>query len=316
MLIRALGMDQNDVTGKTRYLLGLACFHQERWADAEVHLTASLRNAPTPLAGELLERVRTNRKTRIERATDASRDFNPDELRKPAALYLVLPSFASRCPWGEGRPLHAHAARGVEPCRRRCCRARIVGAYRLRDRNKIFAFESWINAPPSSACSSSAAGATIQRASCSPRITTCSLAISLLASASRLDRALPHRHRRLDTDDPMRARPGTQIERSAARPGFAQSRVDDELPSPREVSRFILAPQAGRRARKSISSIFLRLPGSRRRRTTGSATRRLSTHLYGPLEQYVLCASATASMRCRSRSLRTIRCRQRVRSLI
>src|SRR5688500_16493350 len=34
VLMGALTIDPSDVTGRTRYLLALACFHQQRWVDA------------------------------------------------------------------------------------------------------------------------------------------------------------------------------------------------------------------------------------------------------------------------------------------
>ena len=91
ILLSALALDSQDAQGRTRYLLGLACFHQERWADAERHLVAAARNAENVLAPALAEQARVNASTAVQRAMHLSVELDPARLLQPPALWLREP---------------------------------------------------------------------------------------------------------------------------------------------------------------------------------------------------------------------------------
>ena len=248
VLIVALQKDLIDVNGETRYLLALACFHQQNWAGAEMHLNASLLKHP--LAKHLLERVQINLKTGVERSNDQSRDFNAEELRRPAALSIRAPDIREPLPPEEKegllmRLLHGGWSKGAGAL----AEGAISLAYRLRDTKSVFAFESWDRRGlfrgvlELGGMRRDLNGDKLQ-----------STYNDTLVGDQPPGQRRPEWTERFrtatgawTTDDPMEGAAGTQIQRSGSPLASRKSRADDgKLPSPRAVSRYILAPLAGR----------------------------------------------------------------------
>lgn len=250
VLLRALAIDPGDPEGKTRYLLGLVCFHQQDWANAETYLVASLGNMPNPLASQLLERVRTNRNTGIERTADPLPDFKPGELRKPAALALRAPMTSGSL---SREPKEGLLMRLLDTAVGRVLGLVVKGAAALvyswqRDRTKIYAFENWdrLSTLPGllylGAIRHGLNGDKLQ-----------STYTGVLVGDQPPGQTRPEWTERFrtatgawTTDDPMEGAAGTEIQRSGSPLARRTNRVGDRLPSPRDVSRFILAPHAGR----------------------------------------------------------------------
>ena len=63
LLSSTLALNPEDPPGGSRYLLGLACFHQEHWAEAESHFA----RVPSVAARSLAEQARCNAATHAER---------------------------------------------------------------------------------------------------------------------------------------------------------------------------------------------------------------------------------------------------------
>jgi len=249
-LDRALDDKSGDPRGETHYLLGLVCFHQQDWASAETNLTEALNRAPNPLARELLERVRTNQKTGIEREGDPIPDFKPAELRKPAALALPEPRVSGGLPRASRRSLFMRVyAKVVGFVLGLLVQGVVAVVYSwFRDRTKIFAFENWDRLPTLfgllylGAMRHGLNGDKLQ-----------STYSGTLVADQPPGQKRPEWTERFrtatgawNTDDPMEGAAGTEIQRSGSPLAMRRNRVGDDLPSPREVSRFILAPHADR----------------------------------------------------------------------
>jgi hypothetical protein len=251
ILLEALGMDPADVTGETRYLLGLACFHQQEWARAETNLEASLRSADDEGARALLARVKANLKTGVERAVDPLPDFDPQALRRPAAQVLHAPKTS-------GAPLPPRERENILARLAGALVGRALGAltdslvavaWALRDRKATFDFESWDRRGKvrgllelggrrhelnNDALQSTYEGSLVggqpagqRRPEWTERFRTATGAWT--------------------TDDPMEGAAGTELQRSGSPLAARRPRHEDrELPSAREVSRWLLAPQANR----------------------------------------------------------------------
>ena len=250
VLLRALGMDPSDISGQTRYLLGLACFHQERWKDAEMHLAAALRS---PISSELLQRVRINLKTGIERDFDPLPGFDPVALRKPAVCAIDPLSLSQPLPPEEKEnSLMRLAHAGVSFVAGRIAEAGVFGAWKLRDRKATFDFESWDRRGVTRGLLELGG----RRHELNHKLE--SSYEGILVGDQPPGQARPEWTERFrsatgawTTDDPLEGAAGTEIQRSGSPLAKRRSRIDDaDLPSAREVSRFLLAPQAGRPRRE------------------------------------------------------------------
>lgn len=251
LLRRALTLDSLDREGKTRHLLGLACFHLQDWAEAERHLVASLEHAKNPCAAALLARAQTNRKTGIERAVDPLPDFQPDELRRPPAGAIRDPEAS-----GEEPPLQrrgsflirlAHAV--FSATLGLLTEGAVRAVYALRKRSVTFAFESWDRRGKSLGLLELGG----RRRDLNGDKLQSTYDGNLVGHQQPGQRRPPWTERfrtatgAWTTDDPMEGAAGTEIQRSGSPLKDRESRLDDaDLPSPREVSRLILAPQANR----------------------------------------------------------------------
>jgi hypothetical protein len=251
VLLRALALDPLDREGKTRHLLGLASFHLQDWAEAERHLVASLWSAKNPMASALLERAQTNRKTGIERAVDPLPDLRPDELRRPPACAIRAPETSAEEP-----PLQRRGSSVVRLAHAVFSRTlglltegavRVV--YALRKRSPTFAFESWDRlCTPLGLLELGG-----RRRDLNGDKLQSTYGGSLVGHQQPGQRRPPWTERfrtatgAWTTDDPMEGAAGTEIQRSGSPLKDRESRLHDPgLPSPREVSRLILAPHANR----------------------------------------------------------------------
>jgi hypothetical protein len=251
VLLRALTLESPDHDGKTRHLLGLAFFHLQDWAEAERHLAASLRSAKSSSASALLERARTNRKTGIERAVDPLPDLRPEELRRPPAGAIRAPETSAEEPPLQRRGsllirlAHAVFSRTLGLLTEGAVRA----VYALRKRNTTFAFESWDRLGTSLGLLELGG----RRRDLNGDKLQSTYVGSLVGHQQPGQRrpAWTERFRTATgawtTDDPMEGAAGTEIQRSGLPLKDRESRLDaPDLPSPREVSRLILAPHANR----------------------------------------------------------------------
>lgn len=249
ILLSALALDPEDFQGNTRYLLGLSCFHQERWSDAESHLTQAARNPENVFASGLLERARINAGTGVQRAMDATPDFHPANLVQPPALWLREP--------GDLQPLPPKERPGAIPRLLKWTWSRLLGlaaegaiklCYLLRDRKPLFAFESWD-----------------RRGTLRGKLELGGIRADLnrdklqsTYDAGLVGRQQPGQRRPAwterfrtatgawTTDDPMEGAAGTEIQRTGAPLSSRRDRSADDLPDPRRVSRLILSAPAGR----------------------------------------------------------------------
>jgi hypothetical protein len=244
LLLDILSSVPVDTTGETHYLLGLACFHQEKWSDAVRFLRPSGLNIQHPLAPALLERVETILATAVDRAVDPLPDFNPKELRSPAAHSLRKPQLSGEPVPPERNPLMRMLRAALGCVGGVLAAVGVFLAWRSRDKNVIFDFQSWDRR---------------------------SRLWGLLEIGGRRDDLVNHRlhstyqgglaggqapgQRRppwterfrtatgaWNTDDPMEGAAGTEVQRSGSPLAERDDRsADASLPSPREVSRWLLA---------------------------------------------------------------------------
>jgi heme peroxidase len=250
VLLHALSMDPVDTTGETHYLLGLACFHQEKWSDVKRFLKPSALNIQHPRAPALLERVETILATAVDRAVDPLPDFDPHALGRPAAGVLKPPQ-ASAAPLPT-RKRRSFLKRPLYPVYNRVAgliaNAAVVVAWWLRDRSVIFDFESWDRR-------------SVIRGLLEIGGRRHDLATRLhSAHEGGLVGGQPPGQRRPQwterfrsatgawtTDDPMEGAAGAEIQRSGSPLAERKDRsADPDLPNPREVSRLLLAPHAAR----------------------------------------------------------------------
>jgi hypothetical protein len=255
LLASALALNPDDPDGRIRLFLGLACFHQERWADAEGHFT----RAGGSVARALAEQARINAATRVERPMHVAMALDPATLLQPPALWLREPQQREPLP-PQRRPdlalrLLSHAwsrALGF------VADGAILICHLLRDRKALYAFESWdrrgtlrgklelggiradLNRHRLHSTYSRAAVGGQQPGQTRPpwteRFRTATGAWT--------------------TNDPMEGAAGTELQRTGAPLTVRRDRTSDDLPDPRRVSRFVLGPMPGA-ARKQADFLNL-----------------------------------------------------------
>lgn len=261
VLLRALSRDPVDAEGRTRHLLGLVFFHLQDWAEAERHLVASLRSAKNSSVSALLERAQTNRKTGIECAVDPLPDLRADELRRPPASAIRAPETSAEEPPLQRRSSFlirlAHAL--VSRISGLVTEGAVRAVYALRKRSVTFAFESWDRLGTSLGLLELGG----RRRDLNGDKLQSTYDGGLVGHQQPGQRRPPWTERfrtatgAWATDDPMEGAAGTEIQRSGSPLRDRESLLDDaELPSPREVSRLILAPQPNR-ARQEVPFLNL-----------------------------------------------------------
>ena len=241
LLSSTLALNPEDPQGGIRYLLGLACFHQEHWAEAESHFA----RVPSVAARSLAEQARCNAATHAERPMHATAQLDPKVLLQPPALWLCEPRDLEALP-RQRRPDAAWRLlkRAWSRSLGFAAEAAIRACHLLRKRDALFAFHSWdrrgtlrgelelggIRADLNRGKLQSTYGsgpvggqkAGQRRPPWTERFRTASGAWT--------------------TDDPMEGAAGTQLQRTGAPLGARRDRTADDLPDPRRVSRAVLNP--------------------------------------------------------------------------
>jgi hypothetical protein len=248
ILLSALALDPEHFHGRIRHLLGLACFHQERWLEAERHFACAARNSANAAARVLAEQARINASTCVQRPMHAAPELDPAMLLQPPALWLREPQDLEPLP-----PLRKpDAVRGA--LKRAWDRSLglagdglILACHLLRDRKPLFAFESWDRR--------GAFRGKLELAGIRADLNRYALQSTYgpgpVGGQQPGQRRPPWTERfrtatgAWTTDDPMEGAAGTEIQRSGAPLSARRDRTTEDLPDPRRVSRALLGSLPG-----------------------------------------------------------------------
>jgi hypothetical protein len=243
------------------YALALACFHEQDWTGAQEHLEASPATARDPLAQALLARVKANLKTGIGQEVDPLPVLNPEELRRPAARSIREPKLSGEAFPPErkrdrlGRLLH----RAYSRVSGFFANASVLVAWIFRDRKALYDFESWDKRRPLRGLLEIGG----RRHDLIGKRLHAEHPGELVGAQPPGQCRPPWTERfrtatgAWTTDDPMEGAAGTEIQRSGSPLSKRRDwHAEAGFPSPREVSRWLLAPLA-KRARQEAPFLNL-----------------------------------------------------------
>jgi hypothetical protein len=246
VLLSALALDPADARGRIRHLLGLACFLQERWPEAEGYFASAARDPANAAAHALATQARINASTAVQRPMHHAADLDPALLVQPPVLSEprdlqplpppTRPSILFRLPKSAWSRLAGLAADGL-----------IRLFHGLRARGPLFAFESWDRR--------GAFRGKLELAGIRADLNR--YALQSTYGPGPVGGQQPGQHRppwterfrtatgAWTTDDPMEGAAGTEIQRSGTPLWARRDRTTEDLPDPRRVSRAILNSRAG-----------------------------------------------------------------------
>jgi hypothetical protein len=249
LLQEALKCDPDDPAGKTHHLLGLACFHLQRWDEAVCRLAVAVeRDASNLAAMELLAHAKTNCATSVQLPMGPTCPFDAGQLRNPPERALRAPQGIEPFSHDGGRRRARLLRRGVDRLLGRFIDGLSRIAYARRKKGVLYAFESWDKRR--------FLGGQLELVHIRRLLNRDALQSTYPGPVGRQQAgqtrpAWTERFRTATgawtTDDPMEGAAGTELQRTGSPLEKRKSRVEDpELPHPREVSRLMLASRGPR----------------------------------------------------------------------